>query len=82
MTHAAQTSDTNRPRVCCRKSEWVSLRTRTGLVTDAALSAALGVSRPTVGRVLTGSLEPSGHFIAAALHAFRFASFDRLFEVV
>lgn len=59
--------------------KYVSLK---GLTTQAAQAAALGVSEPTVGRVVTGKTGPGEQFIAGCLAAFPELDFSDLFEVV
>lgn len=63
-----------------RPAAWCELRKITNTESDQALAVALGINRSNVYRVMTGDAEPSPKFIAHTLAAFRFASFDRLFE--
>jgi hypothetical protein len=65
-----------------RRNAWDVLREATGLASDAHLADTIGVAETTAYRVLTGVVEPSARFIAHTLHAFPFASFDSLFEVI
>lgn len=75
--HAANTDIQVRPR----RDAWNALRKEVGLTSDRALALRLGVAETTTYRVLSGAHPPSARFIALALVAFPFASFDRLFEV-
>lgn len=63
-----------------RPAAWHELRKMTRTESDQALADVLQLNRSTVYRVTTGDAEPSSKFIAHTLAAFRFASFDRLFE--
>lgn len=65
-----------------RKTTWEALRARAGLLLDRELADAMNVSEATVYKVFAGIAEPGARFIAHALRAFPFASFDRLFEAV
>ncbi len=51
------------------RKTWDELRKRRGL-TDQNLADELGVSQPTVTRVLNGTTVPSGNFVGRACAAF------------
>lgn len=53
-----------------------------GLTSQAAQAAAIRVTEPTVGRVLSGKTAPGEQFIAGCLAAFPELDFADLFEVV
>lgn len=53
-----------------------------GLKTQADKARFLGVTEPTVGRVLNGDRRPGEAFIAGVLAAFPELEFSDLFEVV
>ena len=53
-----------------------------GWKTNAAQAAAIGVSEPTIGRILTGKRAPGEAFIAGLLAALPELDFGDLFEVV
>lgn len=53
-----------------------------GWTTNAQAAAAVGVTEPTIGRVLTGKRAPGEQFIAGLLAALPELDFSDLFEVV
>lgn len=53
-----------------------------GWKTQAIRAQQIGVTEPTVGRVVTGKRAPGEQFIAGCLHAFPELDFADLFEVV
>lgn len=53
-----------------------------GWKTNAAQAAAIGVSEPTIGRILSGKRAPGEQFIAGLLCALPELDFADLFEVV
>ncbi len=53
-----------------------------GLKTQADKARFLGVTEPTVGRIVSGDRKPGEAFIAGVLHAFPELDFSDLFEVV
>jgi len=81
MSHTASVHTQSAVQIRPRLASWDALRASTGIDTRRALAEVLGVSENTVNRVLDGVVEPSTRFIAHTLHAFPFASFDRLFTL-
>lgn len=53
-----------------------------GLKTQADKARFLGVTEPTVGRVINGDRRPGEQFIAGVLAAFPELEFGDLFEVI
>lgn len=57
------------------------IRAWTGLKTDAALAAAMGIDAGNLSRVLKGKQQPGPKFIAALCTALK-ADLEDLFEIV
>jgi hypothetical protein len=53
-----------------------------GWLTQAQRATGIGVTEPTIGRVMTGKRAPGEQFIAGCLAAFPDLDFDDLFEVI
>lgn len=53
-----------------------------GWTTQAQRAAGVGVTEPTIGRVMTGKRAPGEQFIAGCLAAFPELEFSDLFEVI
>jgi predicted transcriptional regulator len=80
MPQAPQTHPDAEIGVRPRRDVWSRMRADIGLEADAALAARLRVAETTVYRVMGGTVDPSMKFVAHALRAFPFATFERLFE--
>ena len=72
--------DTKRVRL--RRDRYDALMKLRDLTYPAAQARALGVSQPTVQRVLDGENYPGGRFIGSVLAFFSGMAFEDLFEVV
>lgn len=64
-----------------RTDNLAKIRGWTGLTTDTALAAAMGIDAGNLSRVLRGKQQPGPKFIAALCHALG-AELDDVFEVV
>jgi len=65
-----------------RAGQLKKLRTVSGITTDAALAARMGMDPATVSRVLSGRAAPGPKFMAALVSCFPGWDLDDLFEVI
>jgi hypothetical protein len=69
-------------RIRLRTGQYRKYVAMKGWKTNAAQAIAIGVTEPTIGRVLKGDRAPGEQFIAGLLHALPELEFADLFEVV
>lgn len=69
-------------RIRLRTGQYRKFAALKGWATAGQQAAALGVTEPTIGRILSGKRAPGESFIANCLTAFPELEFADLFEVV